>query len=102
MGGGGGSILYHCVRIELCCHWATLLHLRILVYFYMLYLTVEYDDVGLNILTFLPQLILILALTYRKPDIPPLLFHMEKSRVLDPDPFIGFSFSGLLDPDPYS
>jgi hypothetical protein len=35
------------------------------VYFYMLYLTMEYDDIGLNILTFLPQLIIILALVYR-------------------------------------
>ena len=32
----------------------------------MLYLTMEYDDIGLNILTFLPQLIIILALVYRK------------------------------------
>jgi hypothetical protein len=31
----------------------------------MLYLTMEYDDIGLNILTFLPQLIIILALVYR-------------------------------------
>lgn len=32
------------------------------VYFYMLYLTVEDDDVGLNVVTFLPQLVLLLAL----------------------------------------
>lgn len=35
------------------------------VYFYMLYLTVEFDDIGLNIMTFLPQLILLLAITNR-------------------------------------
>eukprot|EP00088_Acartia_fossae_P013422 TRINITY_DN17034_c0_g1_i1.p1 TRINITY_DN17034_c0_g1~~TRINITY_DN17034_c0_g1_i1.p1 ORF type:complete len:409 (+),score=50.51 TRINITY_DN17034_c0_g1_i1:44-1270(+) len=35
------------------------------VYFYMLYLTVEFDDIGLNIMTFLPQLILLLAITHR-------------------------------------
>ena len=35
------------------------------VYFYLLYLTVEYEDVGLNIITFLPQAILLLLLAYR-------------------------------------
>ena len=30
-------------------------------YFYMLYLTVEDDDIGINLLTFLPQVILLLA-----------------------------------------
>ena len=33
------------------------------VYFYMLYLTVEDDDVGLNLISFLPQVILLLALS---------------------------------------
>jgi len=33
------------------------------VYFYMLYLTYEDDDVGISILTFLPQVILLLALS---------------------------------------
>jgi len=33
------------------------------VYFYMLYLTVEVDDIGLNLIAFLPQVILWLALT---------------------------------------
>ena len=33
------------------------------VYFYLLYLTVEYDDAGLNLVTFLPQLILLLVIT---------------------------------------
>ncbi len=32
------------------------------VYFYMLYLTVEEDDIGLNLITFMPQMILLLAL----------------------------------------
>jgi len=31
------------------------------VYFYMLYLTTEDDDIGLNLITFLPQVILLLA-----------------------------------------
>ena len=35
------------------------------VYFYLLYLTVEYDDAGLNLLTFLPQLVLLAAFTYK-------------------------------------
>ena len=35
------------------------------VYFYMLYLTVEYDDLGLNLLTFLPQVILLLVIALR-------------------------------------
>ncbi len=34
-------------------------------YFYMLYLTVEEDDVGITILAFLPQVILLLALAIR-------------------------------------
>jgi len=33
------------------------------VYFYMLYLTVEVDDIGLNLITFLPQVILLCALS---------------------------------------
>lgn len=32
-------------------------------YFYMLYLTVEVEDIGLTLLTFLPQLILLVAIT---------------------------------------
>lgn len=35
------------------------------VYFYMLYLTVEEDDIGLNLITFMPQLILLLGLSVR-------------------------------------
>ena len=35
------------------------------VYFYMLYLTVGDDDIGLNILTFLPQVLLLVLLTYK-------------------------------------
>ena len=35
------------------------------VYFYLLYLTVEEDDIGINLITFLPQLVLILAVTKR-------------------------------------
>jgi len=35
------------------------------VYFYMLYLTVGDDDIGLNVLTFLPQVVLLLLLTYK-------------------------------------
>jgi len=33
------------------------------VYFYMLYLTVDEDDLGISLVTFLPQLILLLALS---------------------------------------
>lgn len=33
------------------------------VYFYMLYLTVEDDDIGLNLIAFMPQLILLLGLS---------------------------------------
>ena len=43
------------------------------VYFYMLYLTVEDDDIGLNLITFLPQVILLLGLSIkfaRVEDIP--------------------------------
>lgn len=44
------------------------------VYFYMLYLTVEDDDIGLNLITFMPQLILLLGLSKkfssRLSDIP--------------------------------
>lgn len=35
------------------------------VYFYMLYLTVEEDDIGLNLITFMPQLVLLVALSYK-------------------------------------
>ena len=35
------------------------------VYFYMLYLTVEDDDIGLNLITFMPQLLLLLGLSKR-------------------------------------
>lgn len=51
------AYLYHITRKDIRHNFS--------VYFYMLYLTVEYDDVGLNVLTFLPQVILILALTTR-------------------------------------
>ena len=43
------------------------------VYFYMLYLTVEDDDIGLNLITFMPQLVLLLGLSKkfsRISDIP--------------------------------
>ena len=43
------------------------------VYFYMLYLTVEEEDIGLNMITFLPQLVLLLTLSVkfsRVRDIP--------------------------------
>ena len=33
------------------------------VYFYMLYLTVEDDDIGISLLTFVPQLLLLLAIS---------------------------------------
>jgi phosphatidylinositol glycan class M len=35
------------------------------VYFYLLYLTVADDDMGLNLLTFLPQILLLLLLSYK-------------------------------------
>ena len=48
------------------------------VYFYMLYLTVEEDDIGISIITFLPQIILLLAISKqfgeRPQDIPFCLF----------------------------
>ncbi len=34
-------------------------------YFYMLYLTAEEDDVGISVLTFLPQIILLVALAFK-------------------------------------
>jgi len=44
------------------------------VYFYLLYLTVEYDDIGLNLTTFLPQLVLLLLITYKFSNIYDLNF----------------------------
>lgn len=35
------------------------------VYFYLLYLTVSDDDIGLNVLTFLPQILLLLLFSYK-------------------------------------
>ena len=35
------------------------------VYFYLLYLTVEYDDAGLNLITFLPQVILLVVVSLK-------------------------------------
>lgn len=48
------------------------------VYFYMLYLTVEEDDVGISLLTFLPQVLLLAAISVkfgaRRTDVPFCLF----------------------------
>ena len=47
------------------------------VYFYMLYLTVDEDDLGISLITFLPQLILLLALSKKfgnRRDLPFCLF----------------------------
>ena len=44
------------------------------VYFYMLYLTVEDDDIGINLITFVPQLILLLCLSKRFSSIPDIPF----------------------------
>ena len=46
------------------------------VYFYLLYLTVEYDDLGLNLVTFLPQLILLLVITAKFNRIHDVIFAM--------------------------
>ena len=46
------------------------------VYFYLLYLTVEYDDAGLNLLTFLPQLNLLLVITAKFNRIHDVIFAM--------------------------
>ena len=46
------------------------------VYFYLLYLTVEYDDAGLNLVTFLPQLILLLVITAKFNRIHDVIFAM--------------------------
>ena len=46
------------------------------VYFYLLYLTVEYDDAGLNLVTFLPQLILLVVITAKFNRIHDVIFAM--------------------------
>jgi len=51
------TYLYHITRKDIRHNFS--------VYFYLLYLTVEYDDAGLNLLTFLPQLVLLAAFTYK-------------------------------------
>ncbi|QQP39460.1 GPI mannosyltransferase 1, partial [Caligus rogercresseyi] len=49
------SYLYHLSRKDTRHNFS--------VYFYMLYLTVEEEDIGISLLTFLPQVILLLGLT---------------------------------------
>jgi len=62
------SYIYHVSRKDIRHNFS--------VYFYMLYLTVEFDDIGLNLLTFLPQVLLVLAITYRFNNIYELNFSL--------------------------
>ena len=63
------ALLYHFTRRDTRHNFSP--------YFYMLYLTVEEDDLGISVLTFLPQLLLLLALAWQfgsPQDLPFCLF----------------------------
>ena len=62
------TYLYHVTRKDIRHNFS--------VYFYLLYLTVEYDDLGLNLVTFLPQLILLLVITAKFNRIHDVIFAM--------------------------
>merc|ERR1712025_1068711 len=62
------TYLYHITRKDIRHNFS--------VYFYMLYLTVEYDDLGLNLITFLPQVILLLVIAVRFNRIHDVIFAM--------------------------
>ncbi len=60
------AYLYHITRKDIRHNFSP--------YFYMLYLTFEEDDIGLNLLTFLPQVIMLLCLTKQFANIQDLSF----------------------------
>jgi len=62
------TYLYHITRRDIRHNFS--------VYFYLLYLTVEYDDAGITLVTFLPQVILLLAVTARFSRMHDLTFAM--------------------------